>query len=77
VPTLRTYAVTVKWTHRKWGPQFVKLKAEATSIRRAISHALLAFFSDRSNPNGRGARLDAHGQLTVSAQRMPKPTAQR
>ena len=74
MPAHKTYRVVVTWQHRKWGPKMEKLTAEGTSIRRAIANALLGFFSDKSR---RDDRRDAHAQLTVSAQRTTKPTAQR
>ena len=60
MPTTKRYRTVVKWTHRKWGPQSEKLASEGSSIRRALSAALLGFFSDRSN---REKRRDAHAHL--------------
>jgi hypothetical protein len=57
----------INWTHRKWGPQTEKLSAEGTSIRRALSNALLGFFSDKSN---RERRRDAHAQLRCEIWRL-------
>ena len=74
MPAHKTYRLLVTWQHRKFGPQMEKLTAEGTSIRRAIANALLGFFSDS---NRRQERRDAHAQLTISATRMKKPTAQR
>jgi len=65
---MQRYRVLVKWTDRKWGPQTEKLAAEGTSVRRAISNALLGFFSDSSR---RKERRDAHPHLTVEAWRLP------
>jgi len=69
MPRNRKYRVVVMWTNRKWGPQMEKLAAEGTSIRRAISHALLGFFSDASN---RDRRRDAHASLRLEAWREGK-----
>jgi hypothetical protein len=70
--SMKSYRVLVKWRHRKWGPQTMETAAEGTSIRRAIAHALLSFFSDS---NSREKRRDAHAQLVVSAWRIPKKAA--
>jgi hypothetical protein len=67
-----TYRVIVKWNDRKWGPQMLKLAAEGTSIRRAISNALLGFFSDKSR---RPERRDAHAEIEVRAWRERKAPA--
>jgi hypothetical protein len=64
-----TYRVIVKWQHRKWGPQMIKLAAEGYSIRRAIANALLGFFSDS---NRRQERRDAHAKIAVEAWRERK-----
>jgi hypothetical protein len=64
--------LVVTWQHRKYGPQLEKIAAEGSSIRRAISTALLAFFKDRSK---RQERRDAHVQLTITAQRLKKEAA--
>jgi hypothetical protein len=66
---MHKYACRIRWTHRKWGPQQQKQTAEGTSVRRAISHALLAFFSDATN---RDRRRDAHAQIEVEAWRLKK-----
>ena len=68
----QTYRVLVKWQHRKWGPQTMETAAEGTSIRRAVAHALLAFFSDSNN---REKRRDAHVRIVVSAWRIPRRPA--
>lgn len=60
MPTTKRYRIVVQWQHRKWGPQTEKLSAEGSSIRRALSSALLGFFSDSTN---RDRRRDAHKQL--------------
>jgi hypothetical protein len=70
----KTYRLVLTWKDTRWGPQTQKLTAEGTSIRRAIANALLGFFSDSSR---RKERRDAHVSLTVTAQRVKKPTAQR
>jgi len=67
MPRTQRYRAVIKWTHRKWGPQTEKLSAEGTSIRRALSNALLGFFSDKSN---RERRRDAHAQLRVEIWRL-------
>ena len=61
------YRVVITWNHRKWGPKMEKLSAEGTSIRRAIHHALLGFFSDASN---RSVRRDAHQGIRIEAWRV-------
>ncbi len=66
------YRLVVKWQHRKWGPQWEKMSAEGSSIRRAINNALLSFFSDSSR---RQERRDAHAYLEVQCWRVQKPTA--
>lgn len=63
----RRYLVTIEWPHRKFGPQLHRSKAEGTSIRRAISNALVAFFTDKNA--GPKARRDAHAAIKVSATR--------
>lgn len=68
----RTYRCTIQWSHRKWGPQLEKTAAEGSSIRRAISNALLSFFADKSQ---REKRRDAHAELTVHAWRLKKEAA--
>lgn len=60
MPRTQKYRTLIHWTHHKWGPQTEKLAAEGTSIRRALSNALLGFFSDKSN---RDRRRDAHAHL--------------
>lgn len=70
MPRRATFRVLVKWTHRRYGPQMQKATAEGTSIRRAISNALLSFFSDT---NSRKNRLDAHKEITVTAWRTKTP----
>jgi hypothetical protein len=67
--TTKRYRVLVSWQHRNWGPQQERLAAEGSSIRRALNHALLGFFSDRSNTE---RRRDAHVQLDVKIWRMKK-----
>jgi hypothetical protein len=63
----RAYRVEIRWAHRRYGPQRHQLKAEGTSIRRAIGHALLSFFSDTiARPDHR----DAHQLLDVRAWRL-------
>jgi len=68
------YKVVIRWTHRKWGPQLEKAKAEGTSIRRALNNALLAFFSERSL---RERRRDAHVALQLQIERLNNDTARR
>ncbi|MGB2590531.1 MAG: hypothetical protein WAJ96_07760 [Candidatus Acidiferrum sp.] len=68
----QTYRVVVRWKHKKWGPQMLKLSAEGTSIRRAIANALLGFFSDS---NKRHERRDAHAEINVTAWRERKTHA--
>jgi len=68
------YRVIIRWTHSKWGPQLEKATAEGTSLRRALNNALLAFFSERSQ---RERRRDGHRELTLTIERLKKPTAQR
>lgn len=65
----QTYHMTIKWHHRKWGPKTEKVSAEGTSIRRAISNALLAFFSDK---NSREKRRGANAEISVTAWRIGK-----
>jgi len=65
---MQRYRIVVRWTHRKWGPQMERLAAEGTSVKRAISNALLGFFSDRSN---RERRREAHKEIEVTAWRIP------
>jgi hypothetical protein len=65
--TTRKYRVLISWTHRKWGPQQERQTAEGSSIRRALSNALLAFFSDKSS---RDRRRDAHTNLDVKIRRL-------
>jgi hypothetical protein len=72
MPRRTTYRCLIQWKHRKWGPQLLKTAAEGTSIRRAISNALLSFFADTSR---RKDRRDAHAELTVSAWRVKKEAA--
>lgn len=72
---MRRYRCLIRWTHRKFGPQFVKTASEGSSIRRAINAALLSFFSDRSA--GPRARVDAHAHLEVQCWREKRPTAAR
>ncbi len=67
--TSRVYRVHITWSHRKYGPDRTSLKAEGTSIRRAINHALVAFFTDEQQ---RKQRLDAHREIRVEAWRLPK-----
>lgn len=67
MPRTQRYRVVIHWTHRKWGPQMEKLAAEGTSIRRALSNALLGFFSDKSN---RERRRDAHTSLQCQIWRL-------
>jgi len=69
---VNTYRVVIRWTHRKWGPQLEKAKAQGTSIRRALNNALLAFFSERSQ---RGRRSDGHGERTLTVERVKNPNA--
>lgn len=66
---MQRYRVLISWTHRKWGPQQERLSAEGSSIRRAVSHALLGFFSDKSN---RERRRDAHATIDVKAWRLKR-----
>jgi hypothetical protein len=74
MPKTAKYRCLLKWTHRKWGPQFEKGAAEGTSIRRAANHFLLSFFS--SSPNRRrGAIADAHKSLTLEIWREKPPRA--
>lgn len=65
----RRYRAVITWTHRKWGPQTEKQSAEATSIRRALNAALLAFFSSSSNRN---QRRDAHTHLRAEIWRLKR-----
>jgi hypothetical protein len=67
--TTKRYRTVVSWTHKKWGPQTEKLASEGSSIRRALSAALLGFFSDKSN---REKRRDAHAHVRVEIWRQPK-----
>ncbi len=66
---LQRYRVLISWTHRKWGPQQERQSAEGTSIRRALSHALLAFFSNKTN---RDRRRDAHAHIDIKAWRLKR-----
>lgn len=72
MPRRATYRCLIQWQHRKWGPQMLKTAAEGTSIRRAISNALLNFFADTSQ---REQRRDAHAELTVHVWRLKKEPA--
>lgn len=67
-----TYRCVIRWQHRKFGPQMLKVASEGTSIRRGIANALLAFFSDS---NRRRERLDAHAAVEVKAERVKKAPA--
>ena len=69
----RKYRVVIGWTHRKWGPNQTRTTAEGTSIRRALSNALLAFFSEAK---GGQERRDAHTHIRVEAWRV-KDTADK
>jgi hypothetical protein len=69
---MNRYRILVHWTHHKWGPQTERLAAEGSSIRRALSSALLSFFSDRSS---RSNRRDAHVHLRAEIWRLKKDTA--
>jgi hypothetical protein len=69
----RKYEVQIDWKHSRFGPQHVRVTAEGTSIRRAISNALLAFFSD-TDP-GPKARRDAHTALVIHAARLKETAA--
>jgi hypothetical protein len=62
----------IRWKNSKWGPQSYKTAAEGTSIRRAISNALLTFFSQAST---RKERRDAHAELELHAWRVKKEPA--
>ncbi len=73
MPTMRRYRCVIRWQHRKFGPQLLKVASEGSSIRRAINAALLSFFSDRSA--GPKARRDAHASVEVQCWREKKPTA--
>ncbi len=70
--TRRTYRCSIEWTHRKWGPQMEKTIGEGSSIRRAISNALLSFFAEKSQ---RERRRDAHVELRVHAKRVNREVA--
>ncbi len=72
MPRRATYRCLIQWKHRKWGPQMEKCTAEGTSIRRAISNALLTFFSLTSQHE---RRRDAHAELTVQCWRLKKEPA--
>jgi hypothetical protein len=69
MPSTKRYRLLVSWSHRKWGPQTMKLAAEGSSIRRALNSALLGFFSDK---NSRPQRLDAHAHLRVEIWRLAR-----
>lgn len=64
-----TYRCLIRWQHRRWGPQLLKTASEGTSIRRAISAALMAFFSDAAQ---REFHRDAHAQVSIEAWRVKK-----
>jgi hypothetical protein len=66
------YKCFIQWHHAKKGPQFLSLSVEGTSIRRAISAALLAFFSSSST---RKERQDGHVWISITGARVKKPTA--
>lgn len=70
----RSYRCEIHWKHRKWGPQHERLVSEGTSIRRAIAHALLSFFSG-SNKSQRENHRDAHAEIQISARRLPRKAA--
>jgi hypothetical protein len=74
MPRNQTYQVLIRWTHRRYGPQWEKVTAEGTSIRRGIAHALLNFFSSSSKAQ-HAERLDAHKALQVEARRVRTPAA--
>ena len=66
----KRYRCVIQWKHRKFGPQMEKASAEGTSIRRALNHALLGFFSESSS---RKLRADAHAELQVQIWRLTAP----
>lgn len=67
----RSYRIHISWMHRKLGPQSHQCRGEGTSARRALSRALLAFFSCKS-PSDRKARRDAHVAFKVDVWRIPQ-----
>jgi len=64
----QTYTVSIRWKSRGW-PREHTTTAEGDSIRRAISNALLPFFSDKGR---REHRAEAHRSITVHATRVGK-----
>ncbi len=67
MPTTRRYRVVVQWDHHHFGPQIEKLASEGSSIRRALSSALLSFYSSNS---ARLKRSDAHIHVRVEIWRI-------
>lgn len=73
---LQKYRCVIRWSHKRFGPQWEKGSAEGTSIRRAANHFLLGFFSSAPN-RAKGAIADAHAHLQLEIWREKALTAPR
>jgi hypothetical protein len=69
--TKSQYKITIKWKHRKLGPQSFTTRGEGLSARRAVNKSLRNFFSSKSRSD-REHRKDAHKEGEATWWRIPK-----
>ncbi len=58
---MKTYMLTLKWAHRKWGPQHATWRINATSISTAIAKGTREWLKSMETKT----RRDAGKELTV------------
>ncbi len=58
---MKVYSLTMRWSHRKWGPQNETLRINATSISTAIARGTRDWLKKQEAKT----RRDAAKELTV------------